>query len=111
MDWYTSGYRPVSPQVPMFEAFLWTPRAHFKKERCDASQSIREILFTTLTLFKLVTDDERLFTIGEVGSQIGAPYSKIGLIRESKSVVFALNDILARLIVPFSPKMLSWLWF
>ena len=34
-----------------------------------------------------------------------APYNNIGLINESKSaVVFALQDIFARLIVPFRPK-------
>ena len=45
------------------------------------------------------------------GVQIGAPYSTIGLIRESKSVVSALNDSFERITVRFRPKVPSWLSF
>ena len=38
------------------------------------------------------------------GVQIGDPYSTISLIRESKSVVSALNDSFERITVRFRPK-------
>ena len=31
------GNLPVSPQLPMFEAFLWTPIVHLRNWRCDLS--------------------------------------------------------------------------
>ena len=49
-------------------------------------------------------DDVTCLMMGEVGSQTGAPYSTMGLIRESKSVVFALKDILDLSTVLFNPK-------
>ena len=51
--------------------------------------------------FKYLTID---LLVALSGVQIGAPYSIIGLIRESKSVVSALNDSFERITVLFRPK-------
>ena len=93
----------------MLEAFLCTPRAHFRNDRCNFSILepaiflIKLLILFELLLLSVLLCAEICLIIGRVGSQSGAPYSKMGFIRLSNSVFNAVNESLDLITVLFKP--------
>ena len=86
---YMIGYLPDSPHTPALDAFLLTPKAHFKKWVCIRSHSDRLIFLSRLLLLSMCSCLDCLVMlrkIGIPGAQIGAPYNAIGLMRLSNNM-------------------------